>query len=494
VFDLRQAATLARRHRAARWKRRLVTVIPLVPLVATGFALSAPSEAIGQSSNAIRHARTIVEEFIHQTGVPALQIAIGMDGEIVWSQAFGDADLQARKAATVESRFRIASVSKLLTGTLAAKLALAGVLDLDRPIGEYVPDLPETWYDITANMLLHHTSGIPHYANAEDARDTTFYATTRDALEHFRERPLVHAPGKGETYSSYAYTVLALAIEQVTGKPFLDVMQHEILDPLGMAHTGPDLNASPPPERTAFYTTAEDGSIEVAADIDLSGRWAGSGFLSTAEDLVRFGMAHTSSGSLPPALRDLVQQRLTLPDGEVTQEGMGWGPRKDWDGKAMLWGDGSTLGSRCGLLVYPEEDLVIAILTNLRGLSLERGESQTLARLFFAERQGQRPRPPSSRSLGDWRGVMTAGKDSVNVHLELTDPDTDAGILIFERWRSLTVADAFRLGEVTWIIAIDDQGIVPLCVTRDNDDLAASIPRFGLSFRLQRTTHPAHTH
>jgi hypothetical protein len=160
----------------------------------------------------------------------------------------------------------------------------------------------------------------------------------------------------------------------------------------------------------------------------------------------------------------------------------------------MLWGDGSTLGSRCGLLVYPQDDLVIAILTNLRGLPLERGELQTLARLFFAERQGQRPLPPSSRSLGDWRGILVAGKDSVNVSLELADPHAHPGTLTFERWRSLTVADAFRLGDVTWLIAIDDQGIVPLCVTRDDDQLAASIPRFGLSFRLHRTTHPAHTH
>jgi serine beta-lactamase-like protein LACTB len=434
-----------------------------------------------------RHAREILEAYIAATGVPALQIAVGAGGRIVWSEAFGTADLASDIPATTDSRFRIASISKLLTGTLAAKLADAGTLDLDRPIGEYVPDLPPEWHDITADMLLHHTSGIPHYSDAQDALDTTYYATTRDALKRFEDRPLVHPPGTEETYSSYAYTVLALCVEQVTGRPFLDVMRAEILDPLGMTRTGPDVRSTPPPGLTAFYDLAEDGTVRKAPDVDLSGRWAGSGYLSTADDLVRFGMAHTKPGVFSAGTLAMVAERDTLPDGELTKEGFGWGPRTDWDGRAMLWGDGSTPGSRCGLLVYPDDGLVIAILTNLRGLALERGEFQTLARLFLAAGEGVALLPPPAGSSGDWRGSLKLGKASIAVDLAIESPASDGrGKVSFAGWRSLSIADMFGLDGRTWTVPLDNQGFFPITFTLEGDSMAVAAPRTGWSFVLAR--------
>lgn len=109
------------------------------------------------------------------------------------------------------------------------------MLDLDRPIGEYVSELPAAWRAITARMLVHHTSGIAHYADERDGLDSTYFPTTRAALSQFETRPLVHAPG-----------------------------QQEILQSLGMPNTGPDLQSAPPPERTGFYSLAEDGSVTEA--------------------------------------------------------------------------------------------------------------------------------------------------------------------------------------------------------------------------------------
>lgn len=459
----------------------------LAVLLVTGVALGIfGCTTTSRYDESVGHARAIVEEYMATTGVPALQIAVAVDGRIVWSEAFGLADRSSGKRATPQSRFRIASVSKLFTGTLTSKLADAGVLDLDRPIGEYVADLPAAWHDITARMLAHHTSGIPHYADAQDALDATYYPTTRAALARFKDRPLVHRPGQGEMYSSYAYTVLALVIEQATGRPFLDAMQEEILQPLGMLNTGPDLQASPPPERTAFYDLAEDGSVQVAPYLDLSGRWAGSGYLSTAEDLIRFGIAHTGQGPLSAGAVALVAQRDSLADGRLTKEGFGWGPRSDWDGRPMLWGDGSTPGSRCGLLVYPDDGLVIAILTNARGLALERGEFQTLARLFLGPRQGQRLLPPPAQVAGRWSGTVTVGAASVDVDLAVAK--RGRGQASFKGWRSFMIADTFRLGDTTWLVTLDRQGMFPITLTLAGDSVNAAAPRADWSFRLARST------
>jgi len=458
----------------------------LAPAVLLLFAGCASIEPPRAWDEAARHSRHILEQYVRATGVPALQVAVGTDGEIVWSEAFGSAELSASRPATTASRFRIASVSKLLTGTLTAMLADEGRLDLDRPIGEYVPDLPAAWHDITARMLVHHTSGIPHYADEADALDTTAYATTREALQRFEDRPLAHPPGTAETYSSYAYTVLALAIEQVTGRPFTDVMHDRILEPLGMTHTGPDRRSSPSPDVTAFYELAEDGSVRPAPAIDLSGRWAGSGYLSTAEDLVRFGMAHTHPGVLTENVLQLVGQQQTLPGGASTKEGFGWGPRSDWDGRRMLWGDGSTPGSRCGLLVYPDDGLAMAILTNLRGLSLERGELQTLAPLFFAARKEKKPAPPAPGLAGTWTGTVKVGNTPIAVRLVVRSGGQ--GTVSFAGWRTLQIADIYRLDRETWVVALDRDGFFPLTLMMDADRMAVSAPRARWAFTMTRAT------
>ncbi len=452
-------------------------------------ALLVCAPAVGYSADytrAIEHARTIVRKYVRATGAPALQIAVEVDGKIVWSEAFGEADIANHTRATTRSQFRIASISKLLTGTLTAGLADSGVLDLDRPIGDYVPNLPAAWHDITADMLVHHTSGIAHYSSEKDALDTTFYPTTRDAIRRFENRPLAHPPGVSETYSSYAYTVLALAIEQATGESFLKVMRQELLRPLGMTHTEPDLQKAPPPERTRFYDLTDGDSIAVAPYIDLSGRWAGSGFLSTAEDLVRFGMAHTDSGQLPQSVRALVGQREKLPGGTMTKEAFGWGPRHDWDGRPMLWGDGSTQGSRCGLLVYPRDNLAIAILTNLDGLALERGELQTLAHLFFGVRQKEEVAACRPEAIGSWRAKVPVKKAEVGVDLDIRTITPVTGSLTIEGWRSLEIADIFRFDDTTWVVTLDRQGMLPLTFVPERNEMAASIPRIGWSLTLHR--------
>jgi CubicO group peptidase (beta-lactamase class C family) len=429
-------------------------------------ACSAPDPSL----SAISHSRKIVNAYVSTTQVPALQIAVGIDDQIVWSEGFG--------GATPATRFRIASVSKLLTGTLTAKLADRGELSLDQPIGEWVLGLPPDWHDITARMLVHHTSGLQHYDTAERALDTTFYPTTRAGLARFLDMPLKFAPGTGEQYSTYAYTVLALAIEQAMGKPFLEVMDDEILKPLGMVHTGPDLRSSPSPDLAPFFDLSDSGAIVASPEVDLSGKWAGGGYVSTAEDLVRFGLAHVKQGVLSAETIAMVGQRQTLPSGELTKEGFGWGPRVDWDGREMLWGDGSTPGARCGLLVYPKDGLVIAVLTNLRGLALERGELQALARLFLAAKDGKEILPVSTRLEREWVGSVAVGSQSVPVRIS-------PGSVEFGGWRTLTVADAFQIGESTWIVPLDKAGIFPLRLAVDGEGFAVTAPRVEWKFGVR---------
>ena len=95
--------------------------------------------------------------------IPGMSVAVAVEGEIVWTEAMGFADLEQSVRATPETRYRLGSVSKLFTAAIAARLAEKGVLDLDVPIQRYVPSFPEKQAPITARLLAGHLAGIRHY-------------------------------------------------------------------------------------------------------------------------------------------------------------------------------------------------------------------------------------------------------------------------------------------------------------------------------------------
>lgn len=148
---------------------------------------------------AIRIARDFLLHLEHKTGLPALSVSVAVDGRIVWSEAFGYADVASRKRATHETQFRIASLSKNITGTALGILIEQGKLDPDAPVSNYVGNLPSTIQSLTTRQIASHQSGIASYVDAADEADMTAYATTTDALRKFIDRPLVHAPGAKET-------------------------------------------------------------------------------------------------------------------------------------------------------------------------------------------------------------------------------------------------------------------------------------------------------
>ncbi len=170
-----------------------------------------------------------------------------------WSEAFGFADLEHQVPANTASKFRIASLSKNLTGTALAKLVQDGRLDLDAPVSRYIGTVPDSWKSMTVLHLATHQSGIPHYLTEQDALNTIHYRTTAEALKKVMAMTLLHPPGQKETYSSLAYTVLAAVIEAASALPYLEYMAKEIFTPLGMLSTLADMPHQIIPGRTGYY-------------------------------------------------------------------------------------------------------------------------------------------------------------------------------------------------------------------------------------------------
>jgi len=189
---------------------------------------------------------------------PGLSVAVAVDGEVVWAEGFGFADLEQCVPVTAKTKFRIGSVSKPLTAAAAALLYQEGKLSLDAPIQRYVPAFPDKGHVITTRQLLGHLAGIRHYNAAEGNKENQdIYRSVAESLKRFQDDPLVADPGSKWSYSSYGYVLASAAIERASGQDFLPFMHDKLFLRLGMQETVPDENGKIVHDRARWYELPE---------------------------------------------------------------------------------------------------------------------------------------------------------------------------------------------------------------------------------------------
>ncbi|KAM9375950.1 serine beta-lactamase-like protein LACTB, mitochondrial isoform 2-T2 [Pholidichthys leucotaenia] len=303
-------------------------------------------------TDAINVSRDLVERIKDEVGAPGLVVGVSVDGVQVWCEGTGYADLENRVPCTPETVMRIASISKPLTTAAAALLCEQGKLSLDVPVQKYVPEFPQKRFQgqdvtITPRMLLSHLSGIRHYEkdakkvkedkekakrllkpaakereeekSSSEMKEKTLtdqntkckegnqvqrkkefeheeyylkdkYENVIQALDLFKDDPLIFKPGTTFLYSTHAFTLLSAVVERAAGQRFLDVMMNMFRE-LGMFNTVPDENEPIIYHRARFYHHNKNGRVVNCPYVDNSYKWAGGGFLSTVGDLLLFGNA-----------------------------------------------------------------------------------------------------------------------------------------------------------------------------------------------------------
>ena len=304
--------------------------------------------------------------------IPGFAIAVAVDGRIVWSEAFGFANLEAKLETTPATQFRIGSVSKPLTATAIAQLFEIGKLDLDAPVQRYVPTFPQKGTPITTRLAGGHLAGLRHYQGDEFMLNRRF-ATVNEGLSIFKDDPLVAPPGTRFSYSSYGFNLLSAVVEGASGEEFLAYMSRHVFKPLRMVATAPDRNDSLIPNRTRFYDRRAEGGYAPSATVDNSYKWAGGGFLSTAEDLVRFGSAMLDPGFLKGATLELLFTPQRTGAGEATPYGIGWYVAKDSLGHRYVYHGGGSVGGTTAFGVDRDSRVVFALVTNLSEARLAPG-------------------------------------------------------------------------------------------------------------------------
>ncbi|MFT4254180.1 MAG: serine hydrolase domain-containing protein, partial [Caulobacter sp.] len=314
--------------------------------------------------------------------------AVAMDGRLVWSGAVGEADLEDHTPATPATRFRIGSVSKVLTAVALMRLREAGSLDLDVPIQTYVPSFPvKDGGAVTARMLANHTSGLRHYQGREFLNQT-HYVDMLTPLEIFSKDPLLSLPGVQFHYSSYGYNLLGAAIERASGQPFATYMAERVLAPLDMTHTALDDNETILENRARPYSFYDNGAyarpqgpLVNGPYVDNSNKWAGGGFVSTPSDLTALGSALLKPGFLTRESLDLLFTPPML-NGQPSGYGMGFFVAKAPDGQRLFFHNGTAVGGSSTLMILPDRKTIVAITINATRAPLTQADALALAAIF----------------------------------------------------------------------------------------------------------------
>jgi len=372
-----------------------VTVIALqVPIPPSGTGSSENNRVYDDSyASTIASTGAQLDAYRASLVSPSISIAVGVDGALVWADTRGYADIDSQTMATPDTMYAIGSVSKPITAVLTAVLWQDGRLDLDTDVRNYVPGFPAKAHTITLRQLLSHQAGIRHYRFAwtppvfsESSLDREF-TSTADSLSLFAGDPLLFAPDTDFHYSTYGYTLIAAAIEQVTGQSYIDALRTNVLEPLVMERTLTDQSDSLADNRATDYVgTLSKKAVVRAPATNSSYKWAGGGLVSTPTDLVRFGNAMLGAELLNDATRASMFTARTLPSGEKNPRhyGLGWtiGGLVVTDKQTgedeiitLVHHGGTRAGSATILMIIPDHKVVVAMTSN----SIGRGGSNPLA-------------------------------------------------------------------------------------------------------------------
>jgi CubicO group peptidase (beta-lactamase class C family) len=307
-------------------------------------------------------------DLITKHGVPAASVAVLSGGEVSTAAA-GLLNLNTRVEATVDSVFQIGSITKLWTTTLIMQLVADGLVDLDRPVREYLPEFKladETAAAaITPRQLLTHTSGFSGDAFTPTSRgDDAVELFVRDVLPGLAQEV---PPGAGFSYNNAGFVVLGRIAEVLRGKPYHQLVREHIAVPLELEHV-----ATITDEALLYRAALGHVAPQPGAPLQAAPVWslvhamapAGSLLAMSAGDLLTFGRAYLDGTLLDRATVDgLWEPQVDVPEigGFAEQWGLGW---MIFDGGRVYGHDGGTVGQSAFFRLVPEKGVGVVLLTN----------------------------------------------------------------------------------------------------------------------------------
>lgn len=311
-----------------------------------------------------------MESQIAYRGLPGVVVGVVSDQQLVWSKAFGFADVAAKRPMTATTSFRIASNSKLFAAIAIMQLREQGKLRLDDPVVRYLP-----WFTakpagdddgpITIEQLLSHSSGMQR--EASDHWVSYNFPTSEEIRRRYAERQATLAPSSRWKYSNLAFAIAGMMVEQVSGMSWAEYVERHIFAPLEMHASSVDQND--PALAVPYGRRMPDGSREVLPYVDSRGMAAATGVTSNLEDFAKFlsaqfrrgprgGRQIVSGGSW----REMLRVR-SVEENWMSGSGLGFDVKRVAD-RTYVGHAGGYPGNTTMTLIQLDDKVGVIVLTN----------------------------------------------------------------------------------------------------------------------------------
>ena len=410
---------------------RLLTLAALASILVPACAQS-PSQSVDTIDPALRtRIDRIASQVLEQTGVPSASIAIVQKGNLVYTQAYGNARLNPAVPATSRTRYAIGSVSKQFCAAAILTLQQDGKLSLDDPISKYIPGLTRG-DEVTIREILSHTAGYQDFWPEDYLMTPMLQPTTaQQILDTWAKKPLDFDPGTQWQYSNTNYVIAGRIVEIVSGQSLFDFLAQRIFKPLGMTSV---LNLGQtqlvPPDATAYYRHAL-GPLRVAPKEGRGWLFAAMDLAMTAHDLALWDQSLIAQSLLSSESCKEMFTEVKLKDGKGTQYGLGVEVRYR-DGHRSIEHSGEVSGFVSDNEILIDDGAAVAVLTNQDAVNAASTIAQLAAPLVAGipiALAGQHTLAPAEQQALDiYRSLQKGTIDRTLLAPNLSDYFTDEAL------------------------------------------------------------------
>ena len=334
---------------------RILLAIVLLP----GFI---NAQTIAQKADGLLRAYTDQQKF-------SGNVLIAKGDTILFEKAYGYADKSSGQLNTIETEFRVGSLTKMFTSAVILQFADEGKISLADPVSKYVTDF-SNGDKIKLIHLLSHTSGI------KGSTGSPAPTSLEESISRFKVQPLSFEPGSKFEYNNFNYILLSFIAQKVSGTSLSDLFTNRLLQKTTMQHTGLDYKARQSDKKALGYiTNTETANWQVANDGNVALASGAGALYSTTRDLYKWSMA--------------ISKRLVLNDSSVTMAltpvhnnyGLGW-MNSQSKGRKYVGHTGSIPGFIANFMKFPAEDVTIILLSNYQDVNARKLSEDLVAVVF----------------------------------------------------------------------------------------------------------------
>ena len=322
---------------------------------------------------------SVASRFFALNGAPGMGVVVVQGDRVVYKRGFGRADVESNRAFTAQTPFYIASTTKSFTGLAAAILADRGTWNLDAPLSRYLAGLelraPLSADSISIRSLLSHTHGINNAGPLTIRLAYTGDLRTDADLRRALARHGAAQGGRSYAYGNIGYNVAAMAMQQLTGLSWQQLLEREVLAPAGMTHTSPFVSRFDAAQLAQPYATTPSGFVRLRYGKTDENMQSAGGLITTLDDMALWLMAHVNDGRIrdkqvfpAAAIREAHRNQVTTPIRTRSYlptigYGFGW-QLSQFGSDTLLTHGGGFAGFATHMSLFPATKTGIAIFAN----------------------------------------------------------------------------------------------------------------------------------